>query len=40
MVESLAAVQERNLKYAQSVFERTIVLLKDHVESMHALLEQ
>jgi len=40
MVESLAAIQEHNLKYAQSVYESTIVLLDDHVESTHALLEQ
>jgi len=39
MVESLAAAQERNLKYAQSVYESTIVLLNDHVESTHALPE-
>jgi hypothetical protein len=40
MAESLAAAQERNLKYAQSVFESTIALLKDHVESTRSLLEQ
>ena len=40
MAESLAAAQERNLKYAQNVFESTIALLKDHVESTRSLLEQ
>ncbi len=40
MAESLAAAQERNLKYAQSVFESTIALLKDHVESTRSLLGQ
>ena len=40
MAESLATAQERNLKYAQSVFESTIVLRKDYVESTHSLLEQ
>ena len=40
LAESLAAAQERNLKYAQSVFESTIALLKDHVESTRSLLEQ
>jgi len=40
MAESLAAAQERNLKYSQSVFDSTIALLKDHVESTRSLLEQ
>ena len=40
LAESLAAAQERNLKYAQSVFESTIALLKDHVESTRSLLGQ
>jgi len=40
LVESLAAAQERNLKYTQSVFESTIALLKGHVESSRSLLEQ
>lgn len=40
LAESLATAQERNLKYAQSVFESTIALLKDHVESTRSLLEQ
>lgn len=40
LAESLAAAQGRNLKYAQSVFESTIALLKDHVENTHSLLEQ
>jgi hypothetical protein len=39
LAESLAVGQERNLKYAQSVFESTIALLKDHVESTRSLLE-
>jgi len=40
LVESLAAAQERNMKYAESVFESTIALLKSHVESSRSLLEQ
>src|SRR6266496_5812243 len=40
LAESLAAAQERNLKYAQSLFESTIALLKSHVESSRSLLEQ
>jgi DNA repair exonuclease SbcCD ATPase subunit len=40
LVKSLANAQERNLKYAQSVFESTIALLKEHAESTRALLEQ
>jgi hypothetical protein len=40
LAESLAAAQERNLKYAQSVFESTIGLLKSHVEETRSLLEQ
>jgi hypothetical protein len=40
LAENLAAAQERNLKYAQSVFESTIGLLKSHVESARSLLEQ
>ncbi len=40
LVESLSAAQERNLKYAQNVFESTIELLKSHMESSRALLEQ
>jgi hypothetical protein len=40
LVENLAAAQERNLKYAQSVFESTIALLKSHVESSRSLMEQ
>jgi hypothetical protein len=40
LAESLAAAQERNLKYAQSVFESTIGLLKSHVEEIRSLLEQ
>ena len=40
LAESLSASQERNLKYAQSVFENTIALLKDHAESARSMLEQ
>jgi len=40
LAENLAAAQERNLKYAQSVFESTLGLLKSHVESARSLLEQ
>jgi len=40
LVESLSSAQERNLKYAQSVFESTIGLLKNHAESARSLLEQ
>ena len=40
LAESLSAAQERNLKYAQSVFESTIALLMDHAESARSLLEQ
>ena len=40
LAESLAAAQERNLKYAQSVFESTIGLLKSHVEETRSLLKQ
>jgi hypothetical protein len=40
MAESLYAAQERNLKYAQSVFESTIALLKDHALSARSMLEQ
>ena len=40
LVKSLAEAQERNLKYAQSVFESTIELLKSHMEGTRALLEQ
>ena len=40
LAENHAAAQERNLKYAQSVFESTIGLLKSHVESARSLLEQ
>ena len=39
LVESISAAQERNLKYAQNVFESTMELLKGHVESTRALLE-
>jgi len=40
LVESISAAQERNLKYAQNVFESTMELLKSHVESTRALLEE
>jgi hypothetical protein len=40
LAENLSVAQERNLKYAQSVFESTIALLKDHAESAHSMLEQ
>jgi hypothetical protein len=40
LVENLSVAQERNLKYAQSVFESTIELLKSHIESTSSLLEQ
>jgi hypothetical protein len=40
LAASLSAAQERNLKYAQSVFESTIALLKDHAESARSMLEQ
>ena len=40
LAENLSVAQERNLKYAQSVFESTIALLKDHAESTRSMLEQ
>ncbi len=40
LVENLTAAQERNLKYAQSVFESTIELLKSHMEATRSVLEQ
>jgi hypothetical protein len=40
LAENLSAAQERNLKYAQSVFESTIALLKHHAESARSMLEQ
>jgi hypothetical protein len=40
LAESLSAAQERNLKYAQSVFESTIAMLKDHAESARSMMEQ
>jgi hypothetical protein len=40
LAESLSAAQERNLKYAQSVFESTIALLRDHAESARSMLKQ
>ena len=40
LAESLSAAQERNLKYAQSVFESTMALLRDHAESARSMLKQ
>ena len=40
LAESLSAAQERNLKYAQNVFESTIALLRDHAESVRSMLKQ
>jgi len=40
LVESLVAIQQRNLKYSQSVLESTIELLKDHVASTRSLVEE
>ena len=40
LAENLSVAQERNLKYAQSLFESTIGLLKSHVEDTRSLLEQ
>jgi hypothetical protein len=40
LAESLSAAQERNLKYAQSVFESTMALLRDHAESARSTLKQ
>jgi 6-phosphogluconate dehydrogenase len=40
LAESISATQERNLKYAQSVFESTMALLKDHAESASSMLKQ
>jgi hypothetical protein len=40
LAESLSTAQERNLKYAQGVFESTIGLLKNHAESARSVLEQ
>ncbi len=38
--ESLSAAQERNLKYAQSVFESTMGLLRDHAENARSMIKQ
>ena len=38
--ETISAAQERNLKYAQSVFESTMTLLKDQAENTRAMLKQ
>jgi len=40
LAESLSTTQERNLKYAQTVFESTMALLRDHAESARAVLKQ
>jgi len=40
LAESLSATQERNLKYAQSVFESTMAMLRDHAESARTVLKQ
>jgi 6-phosphogluconate dehydrogenase len=40
LAENISAAQERNLKYAQSVFESTMALLKDHAESASSMLKQ
>jgi hypothetical protein len=40
LAESLSAAQERNLKYAQSVFESTMALLRDHAENASSMLKQ
>ncbi len=40
LAESLSAAQERNLKYAESVFESTMALLRGHVESASSMLKQ
>lgn len=40
LVESLVVAQERNLKYAQSVFESTIEVLRNQVAGMRSLIEQ
>jgi hypothetical protein len=40
VAKRLAAAQERNVKYTQSIFESTIALLKSHVEDTHFLMEQ
>ncbi|HXX78667.1 MAG TPA: hypothetical protein VEI53_09260 [Ktedonobacteraceae bacterium] len=40
LAETISATQERNLKYAQSVFESTMTLLKDQAENARAMLKQ
>ncbi len=40
LVENLMSAQERNLKYAQSVFASTIEVLKSNVASTRTLLEK
>ena len=40
LAESLSTTQERNLKYAQTVFESTMALLRDHAESARSTLKQ
>ncbi len=40
LAKTISATQERNLKYAQSVFESTMALLKDQAENARAMLKQ
>ena len=40
LAETISAAQERNLKYAQSVFESTMALLKDQAENARTMLKQ
>ena len=40
LAETISATQERNLKYAQSVFESTMALLKDQAENARTMLKQ
>jgi hypothetical protein len=40
LAETISASQERNLKYAQSVFESTMALLRDQAENTSAMLKQ
>src|ERR1700681_1175878 len=40
MAKHFAAAQARNVKYTQSIVERTIALLKSHMEDTRSLMEQ
>ena len=40
LAETISATQERNLKYAESVFESTMALLRDNAESARSMLKQ